>query len=241
MSTTFIPRELIEMSLEDIGATSINERGATAEQLRRGLNRLDLIVAELVGTNRCFWLIPSTVEIAITGATQTYDLMSVLGTSAPDNGIQFPVGAVLEDGETGDRTPLTIITRERYLEKDDPDETGTPEEIYIDRLAAPTMTIFPVPASGEDDFSVFLDLQTYGPSFPTKDRGKDAHEFGVAWQNFLVMSLNARLGSGTVIKLPEDEIRRWEGKAEKAKSDLLAWENRQHDTEPPQVKPWSMW
>lgn len=229
MSTRFTAKQICEMALEDIGVVSIHETGATKEQLRRTLARLDLIVAHLSGITRCFWLIPDTLEVALTTAA-SYGLLATLASDAPDEGIQFPVAARLD--VDGNVTPLTIVTKETWNGLDQ-SRTGTPELIYIDRLNTPTMSVYPVPTvSG---YTVLLDVQTFGPTLTGPRQENTSHLLRLSWQAYLVKKLAAWLGNGPIRKLSNADIRLREADAKMHLDELLAFENRQHDTEPPIV------
>ncbi|HEC14945.1 MAG TPA: hypothetical protein ENI72_04220, partial [Rhodospirillales bacterium] len=137
MSLEFSAKKICEKALRKIGAFSINDSAADGDELNEALEALDLLVAEQAGSTTCFWLIPATVSIPLTGGTATYDLISVLGASAPTDGIQFPVYATLKtDG--GNETPLSIVTRDEYEGISKKTAGGSPDRIWIDRLKKPT-------------------------------------------------------------------------------------------------------
>ncbi|KKK51568.1 hypothetical protein LCGC14_3113640, partial [marine sediment metagenome] len=203
MSVLFTAKQICEMALQAIGAYSINDTAAEPEHLKRALSWFDLNMAELAGIQRMFWLVPSTLTIALAADKRTYDLLDTLGASAPADGIQFPVEAHLDDG-SGNRTPLEILRRDEYEGLAKLTTTGTPDRIYIDRLIEPTMSVYPIPTVSTD--KVKLVVQTFAPSFASSRTGGSATGLRAAWQNWAVNKLAASLGNGPIRKLPRQEI-----------------------------------
>lgn len=247
MSRVLTASEIGGLALRAIGQWPITESAPDGEMLREALTWLDLNMAELVGTERVFAFVPATLDVPITNGTQDYDLEATLGADLPVDKIQFPVAAWLEDGN-GNRTPLEIATRQKFESVSRLDESGAPCRIWIDRLAAtPTLHIFPTPAvTDTNTYTIKLDVQTYAPNVaPTgvsgsKPSGTFLTDFAQAWQRWLVLQLSADLGSGPVIKLQQQSIDNFTNKAGAAKVRLLAFENREQDTEPPICEAWGM-
>jgi hypothetical protein len=232
MSTRFNAKQICEMALEDIGVISANEQGAGAEHLRRALARLDLTVAHLSGAGRCFWLIPDTLSIPLTATTQSYDLIATLASDAPDEGIQFPVAARLVD-PNGNESPVTIVTRESWTDIADRDAAGSPELVWIDRLNTPTMHTWPTLGDTTAGYAILLDVQTFGPDLTSPRKETSSHQLRLSWQAYLVHKLAAWLGNGPIRNLGAGFFRLREAIAKQHLDELLAFENRQHDTEPP--------
>ena len=230
MSVLFTAKQICEMALQAIGAYSINDTAAEPEHLKRALSWFDLNMAELAGIQRMFWLVPSTLTISLTANTRTYDLLDTLGASAPADGIQFPVEAHLDDG-SGNRTSLEILRRDEYEGLAKLTTTGTPDRIYIDRLIEPTMSVYPIPTVSTD--KVKLVVQTFAPSFASSRTGGSATGLRAAWQNWAVNKLAASIGNGPIRKLPRPEIKDYLQLAENSKQELLAFENREHESGPP--------
>jgi len=230
MSLLFTAKQICELALQSIGAYSINDTAAEPEHLKRALSWLDLNMAELAGVQRMFWLVPSTLTISLTANTRTYDLLTTLGASAPADGIQFPVGAHLEDGN-GNRTPLELLRRDEYEGLSKLTTTGTPDRIHIDRLTEPTMSVYPIPTVAT--FKVELVVQTFAPSFADSRDGALATGLRAAWQKWAVNKLAASIGNGPVRKLPRQEIIDYEQLADISRRELLAFENREHESGPP--------
>lgn len=228
MSTLFTAKEICEEALRKIGAYSLYDDAADGAELAEALSWLDLLVGFQSGKQRCFWFIPSTLSMTLTGGTASYNIANTLGTSAPANGLQFPVRAMLKDSN-GNEDPLTIIRRDEYDEITDKDESGTPTKIYIDRMTSPTLYTWPVLGSGITGYSVELTAQTYGGDFH-KGTGKKAHGLRPAWQMWAIYALAEVLGDGTIRRVPDREIAGFQAKAKDLEDQLFAYENREHQT-----------
>lgn len=229
MSTLLTAREICERALREIGAYAVNDTAADPVHLRIALEQLDLIVAELTGTERAFMFTPATIPVSITGGQQSYDLLSEMGTSAPANGISFPVWATLED-DTGSVSPIAIVDRETFENKSDPDETGTPDTVYIDRFNTPTMKIHPTPASGTDTFIINLTVQTLGEGFATHKNGNVSTGLRAAWQRWAIFRLARDLGRGSVLRLPKTDRDTLKEDEKEAFDRLMDFENKEHTT-----------
>ena len=84
MSTFFSARKLAEMSLQLVQEFALNDAGADGGAVERTLEWMDVNLAQLSGTERLLWLIPTTLEIPLTSGTASYDIETVLGSAAPD-------------------------------------------------------------------------------------------------------------------------------------------------------------
>jgi len=244
MSRILSAKELCERALRVIGAFPVTQSAADSEQLRETMFWLDLVLAEFSGSGRLFWQVPDTISIQIVNGTQNYALKETLGAEYPDNGMQFPIEAWLEDAD-GNRSDLEIVTRHKFEDVSKVDETGQPCHIYIDRLADPTMRIFPVPRA--DDTTVWtlkLVIQTFAPDVsPSGVTGNQPNnetvtEIRQAWQRWVIWQLSHDIGSGPVYTLPDSRISKLKASAEDAKRALLAYENREHQSTPPITEAW---
>lgn len=239
MSRVFPAKDICERALRAIGEFPVTESAADGEKLREAMTWLDLIMGETVGTQRMFSRVPSTLSMTITNGTQSYDLYTTLGDDLPTDRIQYIVDAWLEDDD-GNRSSIEIVNREKFESVSDPDLTGTPVWIYIDRLASPTLSLYPTPH--EDDtteWTLKLVGQRFAPNVApagvtgTQPQASVLHDLGQAWQRWLTLRLSHDLGMGPVVKLPEASLTRFERQAAIAKEALDAFENREHETTDP--------
>lgn len=204
--------EIATKALEVIGSYPTSMVAPDPDELRRAVEWLDLLVAELAGTKRLFFLTPATVTGALTSGVSQYTLSTLLGTGYPATGMVFPVRAYLRytNGSDYDDYELPLITRREYEEIPDKDGAGTPEVVYIDRLnSAQQLYVYPVPQVST--FSLRLVIQSYPTTMtggtPEK-AGKLDHGFAQECQHYLINILAARIGSGPVRRLPVGEIDR---------------------------------
>lgn len=247
MSNVLTAKDVCSEALGAIGAFPVTESAPDGEQLRRAMTWLDMILAEIVGTERVFSRISATLSMAVTNGTQSYNLYQALGDSLPTDRVQFVKEAYLEDGD-GNRTPLDIVTRKTFEDVGKLDQTGVPSCIYIDRHpSAPTLKIYPTPdADDTAEYTIKLVVQQFAPNVApggvtgTQPSGTIQHGLGQAWQRFLVCQLAHDLGSGPITKIGEMALNRLGRMAGEAKSRLLAFENREHDDEAPVCEAWGM-
>ena len=226
MATLFNARQICEKALRKIGAMSINDTAAQPEHLDEALEWLDIIMAELGGTGRCWWLVPNTLLIPLTGGTATYALPTALGSSYPSDGIQFPLKASLNDGN-GNHSPINIVRRNVFEELATPGRTGRPQLLYITREREPSLTMWPVLGAGVTGFTIDLVVQTFSPDVVTPNGNIDA-DLDAAWQRWAIYQLSADLADGSIRRVPAAESEAYERKAETARTRLMAFQNREH-------------
>lgn len=246
MSRTLTAREIGENALRMIGAFPVTESAADGEQLRLALTWLDLILAEISGTTELFWQVADTISLTLENERQEYPLGETLGADFPPDGLQFPRSAYLED-EMGNRHPLTIVKRDKFEDVSRPAKPGIPKWLYLNRLPTPTLRVYPT--LGEQTpitYQVKLVVQTYSPNVApsgvsgSRPSGSILTEFRTAWQRFLIYRLAHDLGNGPIHKLAERSLARIERQAADSFRRLEAFENRQHDTEPPLSDGWGL-
>lgn len=233
MSKLWKASGVCERALRKIGAFSINDTAADPEELAEALYWLDLAVAELAGTERCHWLIPTTLSIALSADTASYDLSTALGTADPTDGVLFPIEAWLRDSN-GEDTPLDIIRRRDYEDIIDKDESGEPDIVYIDRLND-DQNIFVHPVPDATGYTVRLLCQTYAPNMLSgtpEGGGNIAHGFSAEWQRWLILQNAADIGSGPVRRIPPGEINDIRQQAAISRAALMAYSNREKVSQP---------
>lgn len=244
MSRVIPAKGICELSLAAIGELPVTESSADGEALRRSMEFLDLLLAQLVGTHRMFSRIDATLSMPITNGTQSYNLYTALGDDLPADRIQFVTEAYLET-DTGRRFPIEIVRREKFENVPEIAQEGVPTWIYIDRLENPTLQLYPTPSDDDTtEYTLKLVCQLFAPNVApggvtgTQPQASVLHKLGQAWQRFLVFQLAHDLGSGPITKIAESSLTRFLGIATDAKTELLAFENREQQTTPPIVEAW---
>ena len=233
MSKLWKASGICERALRKIGAFSVNDTAADPEELSEALYWLDLAVAELAGTEQCQWLIPTTLSIALTANTPSYDLSTALGQANPTDGVLFPIEAWLRNSN-GEDEPLEIIRRKEYEDIADKDAVGAPTRIYIDRLGA-DQNLFVHPVPDATGYTIRLVCQTYAPNLvgATPNAGGNVgHGFSAEWQKWMVNQNAADIGSGPVRRLPPSEINDMRTQAEASRARLMAYSNREKVSQP---------
>ena len=237
MSTLLTARQIVERALRRIGAYSINDNGADPEHMREGLFWLDMMVAETAGVERMFGFTPDTIDVALTGGVQSYDLLNAMGANAPVNGVSFPVWCEIAD-DTGSRFPIAIVSRQDFESVSDLNQSGKPDKVYIDRLNTPTMKVHPVPATGVDTYTLKLVVQELGPDLTTKTGANLQTGFRAAWLRWAVLKLAYDLSSGAVLRMSGAERNEIKSDYIEAYQKLTDFENREHETTAPVADCW---
>lgn len=247
MSRVLAASEICARSLRAIGAFPVTESSADGEQLREAMHWLDLILAETVGTDRIFSRVyPTTLPLTITNGTQSYNLFNSLGTALPPDKLLYITGAWIEDA-AGNRYEVEVVGRETFEDVPDLAETGKPCRLTVDRTENPTLRIFPTPASTDSEtWTLKLVGQQYAPNVApggvtgTIPSGSALHQFGQAWQRWMVLQLAHDLGSGPIFKIAETSLTRFQKQADDARGRLDGFENAEHETGAPVCEPWGM-
>lgn len=244
MSRILTAAEIATRALRAMGQFPITDNSPDPAALAEAMRWLDMLMAETAGTERLFSRVtPTTLSLTLTNGTSSYDFYAALGSQLPTDRLQFIVDMWLEDGN-GNRFTIDIVTRERFEDVDKPAETGQPRWVYIDRAqlpsATPTLRIFPTPASTDTTvWTLKMVGQRYAPNVApggvtgTLPLSSVLHDFGQAWQRWLVLANARDISSGPVQKLPQASIDNFAKMAMEAKTRLLAFENREDDTSPP--------
>ena len=239
-STLYSAVEIAERALRKIGSYSINDTAAQQEDLQEALYWFDMETAHLAGTGKCFWLMRDEVSITLAEDDPDYDLETETGQQL-ETGVQFTKEAVLDDGN-GNRTPLRIVSQREFRRLTKPGTTGQPALLFIDRLNGPTMHVYPIPNDAVDGWTIVLTLQTFANS--VKPRGLTGDSgignqnagFPAAWNLWAVTMLASLIGDGPVRALPLEKIRSWKLDAAVLLRGLDAYQNREHDNDPPYSK-----
>lgn len=245
MSKTLSAQGICSAALRAIGAYPITETAPDGEQLREAMSWLDLILAELAGTQEILHLVPAgTVSLTLVAGQQDYSLITELGAGLPDNGIQFIRDLWLEDGN-GNRSEFILLPKASFEEISDTDRSGTPEYGYFDALESYKLRTWPIlPSTETSTYTLEMIVQTFAPNVSPKGvsgavpSDSYTHDLPDAWQRYLVWRLASDIASGPVAMLPEQRIRRFQANATAAWAALDAIQNREHDTRDPIAEPW---
>jgi hypothetical protein len=238
MSDLWSARKIGEAMLRRIGAYAVNDSAARPQDMEVALQCLDTLVAELAGTRERFWLVTDNLSLALTADETEYDLQTALGSDWPSEGIEYVRSAWLENS-TGKRFPIEIATRLKFDSIYNPEESGQPEMIHVDRLV-PSPKLRPRPVPSDDEWTLKLVLQKLSPTIagvgpiPKQTSGQSLYAgLPASWRRWLEYAGAADIGSGPVRKLPNSTIKEYRDEAAKSKMELEAFQNREHETTPP--------
>ncbi len=221
---------LAENALRRVGSYAPKDTGADPDHLSIALKALDAAVKELSGTLRCWWLVPANVEIALTAAENPIDIVARSGSIGTGT-FQFLIDAKISHAiGQGYHRDLKVVTRREYNELPDKDVPGYPSRLYIDRtVLVPLVYLHPVP--GDGDYSLHLTYQTYGAD-QTSNSGRQTTGLDQAWDRWADYQVASDIGDGPVARLPDNELTRYERKAETARQRLEGFMNREADHPP---------
>lgn len=233
--------DICARALRMVGEFPTSESAPDGEQLREAMFWLDMIYATTAGIREVFHLQPASVVITLTPGVRQYDLQTAMGGGWPGDGISFPTGAeLLFPG--GTKLPVEIVQKKTMDEIGTPAGTGVPRLIYIDRSPTPSIVTWPTLAATEvQTYQLLLAFQRQSPDLSPKGvsgaRPNSTNETGLraSWQQWMVLTLAISLGSGAINKQSDTTLQRWEKMAGTIRQELDAFENREHDTEPPIV------
>lgn len=228
MAIVLSPSRLAVLALRRIRNVSWFEGEAEGQALTVALEHLDLIVAELAGTERLWWLQKFDQEVAAVGGQRDYDLSGVLTPDPQD--IIF--AAWIDEQER--RVPLRLYRRVDWDELDDRDiaEAAEPIGVYVERTPQSMLRLYPTPT---EDGTLNLTVQVLSGNLTQVDAPLD---LPAAWQRYFVLELAADLGSGPIERLPTEQQDRFRNMAANLKNMLLARARHENVAIPRQVQPW---
>ena len=206
-----------EQALRLIGAFTANDSAADPAEYEVAISALDMLVAELTGRHKFWWLVPATQTVALTAGKATYSLAALLEPK-----LEFYERAYLV--RSGLDSPLDLVRRSVYDEIADKTQTGTPGMVYVERADNPTAYVAPVP--GSSGLSLKLVGQRYAPDIAA-ERGAAPHLFPASWQRYLSHALAADIGNGPVRTLTKSRRDDFREVAKTAFAGLAAFSSRE--------------
>lgn len=236
MPTLLSVRTVCERALRKIGAFSIRDTEADADEMAEAMAYLDLLVAHVTGTRRVFWLVPATLELPLVADTAEYDLADIDGY--PDDGVAFPINAWLRDS-SGHDEPVELIRRRAYDDIGNKTASGPPNSAHIDRLTDKKVYVYPVPADGT--YTLRIEAQVYSPSYDVTENpnAEIRHGFGPEWQLWMIYALSAEIADGPVRRLPAAEVDRIRNTAARMLVEL-GESNRETVSRPRRTAAWGV-
>jgi len=215
-------KDLAVKALRKVGSFAPHDEGPDPDELAIALESLDMLVGQLAGSMRLWFLVPEEFTVPLTGGTGSYNLRDVLGSAWPQDGIQFVISAWLQPPNGAQRRPLYLARREEYQAKELLTQAGDPCMIYVDRRDPPTLKTWPVLGADLTDYSIKIVGQQFSPDL-TLNQGAQAHGLPQAWQRWGTYACASDIGDGEVVKLSDGDLTRFDRKAEKAFLDLRTY------------------
>lgn len=225
MSLLLSPKQIAEKALRKIGHTAWFETGGKGQALAVAVEYLDLVVAELAGTEQVEAFVPRRMDVNLIAGQAEYDLAGLLD---PDP--MWITRAHIVD-EAGSENEILLLTRFAWdAIHDRSTRTGTPCELYVRRGPSPLAYPYPIP---EADTTLRLTAQTVAPDISSDSA---THGLEAAWQLLLIDRLAAEIGDGPVEKLTEVTLRRYRADADRRLAALVARGSSPNVTQPRKVK-----
>lgn len=229
MTTALQPSKIVELALRKIGAIRSYATGGAGPHLALGLEQLDLIIGEITGTERLWWLVPHEIPVTLIAEQDEIDLSGVL-----DPDVMHVMSAKLRMSGQDD-APINLLIRSDWDKIEDrATKRGKPTDLYIER--SPGSLAYPYPIAAEGG-QIILSAQRMSPTIDSADSD---HQFTTAWQNYLVTRLAIALGDGIVEQLPEQRLSRWINSLPAIFVRLRTFSNSQNVSRPRAVRPWSL-
>lgn len=211
--------DIVTHALRDIGHLSTYDESADPLAFEVALERFDMLLSEMVGTNRLWWFVPVRESFNLTNGTADYKLNAMVPTL-----YEFIDDIYLV--RNGQETRLDLIRQEKYDElKNDGTASSTVCAAYVERDDDPYIRLIGTPS--EDGLQLLIRGRTYSEDV-TNDNGAVADGFPKAWERCLVKNLAADLGDGPITTLPDNEIRRKSGAGKSAEARLKIYHNKEN-------------
>jgi hypothetical protein len=221
MATVFPVNTIINEALRAVGELSTHDAGSDPAKFAIAMTWLDMLVAEVVETERPLWLIPEAVTASIPIDTVPFDFVQAAASDIETDRFRGPITCAIVSDATGHADPLRRMTLQEYEAIGDKSAGGYPCAVYVDRTELRPLFYFDsvVKVTGYSlRVTFFLNNQAIAVN--------GEHGFPQAWQRFLVRALAADIGSGPVVRLPQSEIDDHRKQAEMARERLFARKNR---------------
>ena len=215
MSARLTAIEIATRALRRIGEISPREE-PDGHVLRRTLEELDTVIADVLADQRCWWFVRRDVTLNYIEGTTIY--------AVPNSG-DDPTQSVLEAYITvsGTDRPVDIIPLRDYEAIDDKTQRGPPEVAIIEHgITQQQMTVWPVP---DKAYPGSLVVAAEAPDV-SKASGGTRHGLRTSWQGWAILATAHAIGSGSVRNLPLNEQASLERRAEKRLMELLSYDNR---------------
>ena len=203
---------ICEGALRKIGAYSPYDGGADQSEMAVAINRLDIVLAEMAGEDRYWWLVPTTQSFDTEEGVGSYDLNALLDTD-------LLTIERLYARRNGMDTELTLLSRRQYEDVADKTAEGRVCSAYIDRLAVPTIHLIKVPS---EIIQIRVVGQADAPNV-SAEKGETRHGFPKSWQRYLEYRLAIDLGEGPIRRIPDGELEDMNRTAERLRIRLMSY------------------
>lgn len=201
MPSYYTAKELAEGALQEIGAFAVGQDQADAEELRRAMQRLELLLNYQVGASTFLknW---QTFDIPLIPGVRDYILSDY---STPDD-VQRICQLTLINRAGQQVSDVGLVNEKQFSKL--PAQSGSPRQAFVDRTTRPTLRTFPVIQAGllTGDYAIRCVVQTFAPKIDPKGTGNTETRLGPEWYLWAIKLLAYELGQGLITRLPSDEL-----------------------------------
>lgn len=242
MPTIFSAQDIAEQALQKVGRFPTTQAAADTKDMARALSMLETILQDFFGT-ASVTSAQGTLQIPLTAGTLKYPLV----TYATADGVQFVFGAQLVNVANGGwrviDKDIKIIGEESFYERD-LQCTGHPHWICIDKGVKgepPLLQVNPIlgPEVPDNTFVLLMQVQTFAPTVVTRGIGSSPSKFFMRPTYYLwaITKLTYQLGTGTVRRLPDGELDRFQKDYMMMEAKLTGFDAPENSNEP-FTQPW---
>lgn len=215
--------EIIASALRKCGALGENETPTTA-MYNAGAAALNPMIKAFAADGMQIWKIEQVVEPFSSFTTSTAVTVGVGQTIVTTNHPLKLIGAWRQLTADESKVPLTLYTRQEYMDIPDPAEEGTPAVFYYQPLKTTgTLNIWPLPDSTwQSDGQLVLDFQI---QFTETTTGTDVLDFPDHWEQTVIYSLAQRLAPEYGVAINERNLLTQD--SERFKNEALGFSNEE--------------
>lgn len=179
---------LIEAALRLSGVLDPESGSATATQLSKGAEALNMLVKAWHADGMPLWAIKKSTITLLTD-TNSYTVTS-LGITRPIRIIK----AYRTDTTSSTDTPMNIITRDEYVQLGNKTSSGPPVDLYYDpQLTDALATIYMYPRPSSTDATTYTVTIYYQRPFEDFDASADTPDFPQEWYQAIKWNLAVNL------------------------------------------------
>lgn len=226
MTATFTAAVICEEALRDVGAYTPSDPGPDPAEYKVAVRRFDMLMAQLAGMTRFWWLTPKTQTLTVPANAETVPLAD----------LPIPLQQVVQAKKVNAQnmeTQVDLLHRSEWEAIDNRTQVGEICALYIERDQAADIYPYMIPREATT-------LRLFGYGFAPDiyaTLGETAHQFAESFQLYLIKSLAYEIGGGAVRSMDANDRTLLMQEANRIWSLLNPNANRENLTRPRFTKP----